>query len=234
MALYCFLSCEHGGNHIPKTYAHLFAGAEETLESHRGWDIGTPELFEEFSRLGRFHHAQISGVSRLLVDLNRSLTSRHLFSEFTQDLPKVTKKQILNEYYHPYRQQFHDAVTTTTEQGHHVVHVSLHTFSPVVHGKIRKGDIGVLYDPGHGREKEFAGLWISVIRQNIAGLQVRANYPYRGTADGHPIPFRKKLAKKYIGIELELNQRFSAFPALHTALAASFTETVDAFLNTAG
>ena len=40
-----FLSCEHGGNHIPTAYQPLFKGAEEVLASHRGWDPGALELF---------------------------------------------------------------------------------------------------------------------------------------------------------------------------------------------
>ena len=34
------LTCEHGGNRIPREYAHLFRGARAVLASHRGWDPG--------------------------------------------------------------------------------------------------------------------------------------------------------------------------------------------------
>ena len=34
------ITCEHGGNHIPGAYRHLFQGQEAVLQSHRGFDPG--------------------------------------------------------------------------------------------------------------------------------------------------------------------------------------------------
>jgi hypothetical protein len=39
---------------------------------------------------------------------------------------------------------------------------------------------------------------------------VRFNYPYLGKADGFTTFMRKQFPKNYIGIEIEVNQKFAA------------------------
>ncbi len=34
------ITCEHGGNRVPKLYRELFHGQRRLLESHRGYDPG--------------------------------------------------------------------------------------------------------------------------------------------------------------------------------------------------
>lgn len=40
-------------------------------------------------------------------------------------------------------------------------------------------------------------------------MNVRFNYPYLGKADGFTTHLRKKFKDNYIGIELEVNQKFA-------------------------
>src|SRR3954454_24119921 len=66
------VTCEHGGNRIPARYRPLFAGAEALLESHRGYDPGALQLGREIA--AALDAPLVSAnVSRLLVDLNRSI-----------------------------------------------------------------------------------------------------------------------------------------------------------------
>lgn len=74
------ITCEHGGRAVPVALAPLFAGHEELLASHRGWDPGALDLAERLTRrLAAPLHA--ARTSRLVVDLNRSLHAPDLFSE---------------------------------------------------------------------------------------------------------------------------------------------------------
>jgi hypothetical protein len=39
-------------------------------------------------------------------------------------------------------------------------------------------------------------------------MKVRFNYPYKGTSDGLTTTLRKKFGPQYVGIEIEINQKF--------------------------
>ena len=38
------------------------------------------------------------------------------------------------------------------------------------------------------------------------------NYPYRGVSDGHTAALRRRFRKRYLGLEIEVNQRFPLGP----------------------
>jgi predicted N-formylglutamate amidohydrolase len=91
------VSCEHGGNDVPRAYATLFAGHATTLATHRGWDPGSLPLARQMaSALDAPLYA--STTTRLLIDLNRSLGHRQLLSEFTRGLAPAERQQIIDRY----------------------------------------------------------------------------------------------------------------------------------------
>lgn len=200
------LTCEHAGNEIPQEYQRFFEGAEEVLSSHRGFDPGAFDLFKKLSSLADFenHHE----VSRLLVEPNRSLHHPQLFSEFTESKERDFKKEILEKYYFPHRNVVEQRVRDWTESGENVLHLSVHSFTPVLNGEVRKADIGLLFDPARASEKNFCRKWKETFQQDFPQLKVRFNYPYLGKADGFTTYLRKKFPKNYSGIELEVNQKF--------------------------
>lgn len=199
------LSCEHGGNRVPEPYRHLFSGAGRVLQTHRACDIGALEAARRLKR--RFRAPLISAtVTRLLVDLNRSIGHPALFSEFTRALPPAERRHLLERHYLPYRVKVAEWIGAQLAHGQRVVHVGVHSFTPVWHGRRRRADIGLLYDPARERELVFCREW----QRRIAagnGWQVRRNYPYRGTADGLITALRRQFdPAQYLGIEIELNQ----------------------------
>jgi predicted N-formylglutamate amidohydrolase len=200
------VTCEHGGSEVPERYRHLFRGAGDLLATHRGWDIGILPLARRFaSELDSPLHA--AEVTRLLVDLNRSPGNRTLFSEFTAPLPPAQKNEILELYYHPYRREVEERVALEVAAGRTVLHLSIHSFTPELRGKVRHADLGLLYDPSRPPESEFCRRWQSAIRAAALDLRVRLNYPYRGTSDSL-VSFlhRRHPPESYLGIELEVNQ----------------------------
>lgn len=207
-------SCEHGGREVPERYAELFRDAATVLASHRGWDPGALEVFNTLApALGDAAFA--ATTTRLLVDLNRSLHHPRLLSEYTRPLPPDEREAIIAQWWRPWREAVAAQVAGWRAAGLEVRHVSVHSFTPVLDGRVRNADIGLLYDPARPAERALcAGLRD---RLDAAGWRVRLNYPYRGIADGHTPALRRQFRTGYAGIELELNQ--ALFPRLRDALA---------------
>ncbi len=198
------VTCEHASNAVPPKYEHLIP--ESCLSTHRGFDIGAEKYAQVLAK-------EISGkvflglYTRLLVDLNRSETNPHLYSEYTQTLPISEKKKLLKLYYKPFRKRVFDYIAREIKAGNSVIHLSCHSFTPELHGKVREMDVGILYDPHRSKEKAFAEKSKTEL-QKATSLAVRLNAPYRGTSDGHTTSLRLSFSQQqYIGIEIEINQR---------------------------
>lgn len=201
-----FVSCEHGGNRVPDAYRPLFADQRALLDSHRGYDIGILPFAE---RIAAHFDAPLlaSTVTRLVVDLNRSLTSRTLFSDLTRNLPKAVRQHILQHYHRPYWHNAEAIVTGIIADGRKALHLSLHSFTPELDGRQRNADLGLLYDPRRPAEKSLCLKWQQTLANCCPELRVRRNYPYRGNADALVTALRKKFGRdEYLGIELEINQ----------------------------
>ncbi len=234
--LHVVLSCEHGGNRIPPEYASLFRRAQKALNSHRGYDPGSLEIGRYFARrLNAPLHA--ANVSRLLVELNRSVGHPKLFSEFTTKLDNSARRNVLDEYYFPHRQTVEENLGVKIRSGQRAVHLSVHTFTPVMNGQKRNADVGLLYDPARPGERQFCDLWRRRLLAENGNIRVRRNYPYLGRADGFTTHLRKQFTDRdYIGIELEVNQvwvfderRRSQWRGLIQTLAESFAGVCDEF-----
>lgn len=214
-------SCEHGGREVPAEYRRLFRGARETLDSHRGWDRGALEVFRALSPpLADAGFA--ATTTRLLIDLNRSLHHPRVLSEFTRPLPRATRDEIMNRWWRPWREAVAGVVAGWLDDGALVRHISVHSFTPVLHGRVRNADIGLLYDPARDREREFCLEWQALLQAR--GWRVRRNYPYRGVADGHVTALRRRFGPRYAGIELEMNQ--ALFPGRCASLCADLDATL--------
>lgn len=201
------ITCEHGGNTVPPAWRQLFAGRHALLASHRGWDPGALELARSLAR--HFDAPLVwSRVTRLLVDLNRSRGHRNLFSEVTRPLPRAVRERILARHYLPYRRAVVDQVAAAVTAGKRLVHVSAHSFTPVLNGERRNADIGLLYDPRRTGEQRLALRWQAALHHLRPELRVRRNYPYTGRADGLTTKLRRQFpASRYTTVELEVNQR---------------------------
>lgn len=194
-------SCEHAGNTLPAPWNHRLEIPASVLKSHEGWDPGAKRLAEELSA----HFGAplyYTEVSRLLVECNRSIGHPKLFSRFGKKLSKGEKEQILQDYYHPYRDKVQQAIKHLSARAQRVLHISVHSFTAVLNGQTRSADLGLLYDPRRSAETALAKAWQRGLQ---AHFPTRRNYPYRGTADGF-VPYlrRQFSAEHYIGLELEV------------------------------
>jgi len=201
------ITCEHGGNRIPPRYRPLFAGHEAQLQTHRGYDPGALAVARELAR-AMASPLFVSTTSRLLVDLNRSIGHPRLYAEATRGAPVAVRREILEKYYLPYRDKVEAHIAEAIAHGKRVIHLSSHSFTPVLDGAIRNADIGLLYDPARSGEIELCRRWQAQLKARAPELKVRRNYPYTGKSDGFTAYLRRRFpADVYIGIELEINQQ---------------------------
>lgn len=201
------VTCEHGGREVPSAYAALFAGREALVQSHRGWDAGALELGRQMAdAFGVPLHG--ATTTRLLVDLNRSIGHRQLFSELTRSMSPARRRAVVDRYWRPHREAVEGEIDRHIASGKRVIHIASHSFTSTLAGVDRRADVAWLYDPRRPGESAFARAWMMDFAQRAPGVRLRRNYPYQGRGDGHTAWLRKRHPDAaYVGIELEVNQR---------------------------
>lgn len=208
MKLALILTCEHAGNDVPREYASLFQGRRRLLRSHRGYDPGALDLARHLARYLKTPLLAAT-VTRLLVELNRSLHHRALFSDCVASLDSRARAKVLEQHYHPHRRKVLSAIQSAVARDATALHISVHTFTPRRNGQLRTADVGLLYDPARRGERNFCERWRKELLARRPALRVRRNYPYLGKADGLTTFLRRQFpARQYLGIELEVNQRW--------------------------
>lgn len=203
------ITCEHGGNRIPQRYRHYFLGHEALLQTHRGYDPGALTMARDLAQAlsAPFYY---STISRLLIDLNRSIGHPRLYFDVIRKASRSERIQILKQYYLPYRRKVEVAVEEAVGQGRRVIHIASHSFTPQLDGEIRNADIGLLYDPQRSTEKTICLRWQKALTASSQNIRVRRNYPYTGNSDCLCSYLRRRFTPgEYVGIELEINQRLA-------------------------
>lgn len=206
------ITCEHASNAVPRFLMNI---PKEALESHRGYDIGAYGVYRRLVR--RLHpDFYIAGkFSRLVIDLNRSENHPDILSEYSRELKGFTRDRIFKIWkrHHDAVESFiAKAVANAEAQGEGlgapcVIHLGIHSFTPVLNNVVRNADIGILYDPARAWETQVATSIIKEIQARAPGLKIRRNYPYLGKSDGLTTSLRKKFGSAYVGIEIEINQK---------------------------
>lgn len=140
--------CEHAGTAVPAGLGDLGLGADE-LVSHIAWDPGAARVAE---LLAQQLDAPLvkQRYSRLVYDCNRPPDSR----EAMRDVSEVTRipgNENLSENDRLWRianiyEPFHAAVANVLDSRKIPVLVTIHSFTPVYHGTVRKLEIGLLHD----------------------------------------------------------------------------------------
>ena len=221
------ITCEHGGNRIPAACRRLFRNQRALLESHRGYDAGALVMARALARA--FAAPLVtSTTSRLVVDLNRSIGHPQHFSAATRAAPSLLRTKLVAQHYQPYRMKVERLVRQSVARGRRVLHVSSHSFTPELNGKVRRADVGLLYDPARRRESDMCARWKASLAVIAPQLRVRRNYPYAGKGDGLTSAMRRSFPDRaYAGIELEVNQKIVFEAGQHwTALRSVLIESL--------
>ena len=173
------LVCEHASNFVPTGFGTLGLEVSE-LSRHIAWDPGAlavARLMAKSLDAVLVH----SCVSRLVIDCNRPLDAPDLITAISEatiipgnaDLSPADRDLRIALAWRP----FHDAVEGVIEErlarGMEVRLVTIHSFTPVYHGKSRPWQIGIIHD-----DDSRLAAPLTAALQKRGGLNVGVNEPY--------------------------------------------------------
>ncbi len=232
-ARHLVVTCEHASCAVPRDLRGLGLPAA-VLRSHRGWDPGAlPIARAVAAAFGAPLHA--GRWSRLVADLNRSddhprVVVRRMDGRAVPGnrLTPAEREQRLADHWRPWRAAVERELVDAAARGG-VVHLSVHSFTEMLGGVERRNDIGLLCDPSRAREVAFCVVLAAELRAR--GLGVRRNFPYFGDTDGFTTRMRGcTRPARYLGIEIECNQRLSRTVSGQRRLAGALVAALRATL----
>lgn len=206
------LSCEHASPAVPAKWRSALRSESRWLPTHRGWDPGAAEVARHLRRrFGAPLH--LARWTRLLCDLNRDEQHprvlgpplRRIGSAYRLDGEQ--REALLQRYHRPYRQAVELNLRRLAAADEAVLHLSLHSFTPRLHGQVRACDLGIMFDPARECEAILARKLRTALQARAPRLRVRLNYPYRGASRYFQAFLRRRLPAHYLGLQLEWNQR---------------------------
>lgn len=181
------LLADHASNRIPRCLDGLGLD-EETRQQHIAWDIGSDRVVRHLSRLFDAP-AVIAGYSRLLIDLNRSLSdptsipviSAGIRIPGNENLDKEQHRLRVHSLFTPYRR----AIDSLRQQfqGRDIIPslIAIHSFTPNFDGDPRPWQIGILWD----KDPRIPVPLMEQLAKHPDGIAIGDNLPYSGkhTAD---------------------------------------------------
>jgi len=169
--------CEHASKYIPPAFQQLGLTAAEA-ESHIAWDPGALAVAKELRNA--LEAVLVEGtLSRLVYDCNRPPEANSAIPERSEifDIPgnkalgNRDRSERVSRVYQPFAWALANQISkhrVTLQQM-----VTIHSFTPVFHGKPRDVEIGIL----HGRDPSFALQMMSMVPEGNL-YDVRLNEPY--------------------------------------------------------
>ncbi|MBK7652428.1 MAG: hypothetical protein IPJ20_19265 [Flammeovirgaceae bacterium] len=107
--------------------------------------------------------------TRLLIEANRSEDSTELFSIFQKLLPEQ-KKNSIKKSINPYRSKLQKMIEESKKP---VLHLSIHSFTPVWNNEERMVDIGILFDPNNKSETNYSHQLKVKLEKYLPDLKIR-------------------------------------------------------------
>ena len=181
-----FIFGDHASRYIPEKYCNLGLPNED-LDRHIAWDIGTETVVKELCKTFGCS-GQIAEVSRLVIDLNRHLTSPSLIpikSDGTvikrnMDLSELERKERIDNFYKPY----HAGINDSLGKLENPLVISIHSFTKKPRlGHLRTVDMGLLVKHDEQTAKRFQ----NQLSLYGAHLNLGINEPYSAYDLNHTI-----------------------------------------------
>ena len=173
------LLCEHASRHVPMGLRKL--GLEDAdLARHIAWDIGAGPLARRLA-VALDAPAFLGAYSRLVIDLNRPLTSKASIPERSEatDIPgnialtDADRRRRVDLIFKPYHDRIASCLAERERRGRTTHIVSIHSFTPVFLGMTRPWHAGVLFN----RSIEKGKALVRVLADG-GGLTIGVNQPY--------------------------------------------------------
>lgn len=178
------LVCEHASNALPAPWGSLGLAPEQT-RAHIAWDPGALGLARGLSaRLdATLIHAP---VSRLIYDCNRGPDMAGAMPARSEihDIPgnaAITPAERLartEAVYLPWANALHNLIAARIAVGRRPVIVTIHSFTPVYHGKPRAVEFGIIHDA----DPTLAKAVLAEAKAHTR-LDARLNEPYSAADD---------------------------------------------------
>ncbi len=226
------VTCEHASHAVPEGERDLGV-PPEVLTTHAAWDPGARDVAERVSQAlgaplvaGRF--------TRLFVDLNRSPSNTaevipaacygvHVPANL--QLAPTERAERLRTYHAPYRAEIGAHIEHHMRRRGRCLVLSVHSFTPEIDPDQRRFDVGIMFDRGLAWEARAVGAMEGVLARH--GRTSRRNLPYDGQDDSVLTEFRNRWpGPRFIGIEVELNQRMMAGAGWAEGIADALAESV--------
>ena len=178
------LACDHASPRIPRRLGTLGLSPQDRRR-HVAWDSGAAAVAR---RLAGMLDAPLvlSGYSRLVVDCNRPLHTVEAFVTRSEDVAVPGNEALTpgqragraDAFFWPYHDSLHRLVDARAAGGHVPFLVSVHSFTPVYHGRRRPWHVGAL----HRWDDRGARLVLQALRRD-GDLHLGDNQPYRVALD---------------------------------------------------
>lgn len=177
------LVCDHAANAVPRRLGRLGLPDSE-LARHIGWDIGAADVTRELARL-LDAPAVLSGYSRLVVDVNRTLDHPTLMPELSDGTPvpgnrgldDAARQARLAALFQPYHARVASLLAGLRERDVVPAVISVHSFTPCLAdgggAALRPWDVGILWN----RDPRIALPLLDALRAE-GDLVVGDNEPY--------------------------------------------------------
>jgi predicted N-formylglutamate amidohydrolase len=181
----------------------LFRGWHRALRSHRGYDAGALAMARDLA--AAMHAPLVASTGEPTSRRPQSIAFQSARLVGRLSLAELRRKlRVVQRHYAPYRRDVSTIVDDAVQSGRTVIHLSSHSFTPVLNGQVRTSDVGLLYDPARPGETVLAELWKAAFAERAPELRVRRNYPYAGKGDGLTRSLRRSHPPgRYVGIEVE-------------------------------
>lgn len=201
------LVADHARRDLPDEYGDLGLPAPE-FDRHIAYDIGVETTTRELAAL-LDAPAVIANFSRLLIDPNRGEDDPTLIRQLydgtvipaNYPMTPQEREKRLDGFYRPYHNAVGAMIASVAQaSGKAPLIVSIHSFTPVMHGHIRPWHVGILWDKD-GRVAQPLMELLAVDKSLVVG----DNEPYDGALRGDTM-FKHAIVNGYAHALVEIRQ----------------------------
>ncbi len=214
------LICEHAGNCIPRSLGGLGLD-EDTRRSHAAWDPGALQVAKRMSE--RLAAPLVwQRYSRLVYDCNRPPEAESAMPAKSEiygipgnaRLTDAGRQARIDAIYRPFHDHVAALLNRFKESGRRPAIVTVHSFTPIFHGRRREVELGFLHDA----DARLADAMLAG-SEHWSELVIRRNQPY-GPDDGVTHTLRRHgIARGLPNVMIEIRNDLIDTPERQSAMA---------------
>jgi predicted N-formylglutamate amidohydrolase len=215
------LVCDHASNHVPAELRDLGLPPSE-LRRHIAWDIGAAGVAEALSDI-LDAPAILSGVSRVVIDCNRQLSSPGLIPEMSDGtrvpgnlhLTEPARTARIESWFRPYHDAIESVLLAREARGEVSILISVHSMTPSLGGRARPWTIALSSEA----DRRLTDPVLAALRRQVGESCVGDNEPYSvDPAVDYSTPFHAiRRGWPYLQVEFRQDEVVEAAAQRHWA-----------------